>query len=35
MIVISTHDQSGIDRLWVGSVAIRVTQIADLPVLLV
>jgi hypothetical protein len=31
----STHGRSGLQRLWLGSVAMKVTHTAELPVLLV
>ena len=34
MIVMATRAQSGLDRLWMGSVAERVVQYTDLPVFL-
>lgn len=35
LIVMTTHGRSGLSRLWLGSVAARVVQSADLPVLLI
>jgi len=35
LIVMSTHGRSGLARLWLGSVAMKVVQAASLPVLLV
>lgn len=35
LILMSTHGLGGLERLWMGSVAIRVAHAADLPVLLV
>lgn len=35
LIVMSTHGRSGLERLWLGSVAMRVAHTAQLPVLLV
>ncbi len=35
LIVMSTHGRGGLERLWLGSVAIRVAHAAELPVLLV
>lgn len=34
LIVMSTHGRSGLQRLWLGSVAMRVAHAAELPVLL-
>ncbi|MBF6612465.1 MAG: universal stress protein [Chloroflexi bacterium] len=35
LIVMATHGRSGLKRLWLGSVAMKVTHTAELPVLLV
>ena len=35
LIVMSTHGRSGLERLWLGSVAMKVAHTAELPVLLV
>jgi len=35
IIVMSTHGRSGIERLWLGSVALKVVRGTTLPVLLV
>ena len=35
MIVMTTHGRSGLSRLWLGSVAAKVAQGAQVPVLLV
>jgi nucleotide-binding universal stress UspA family protein len=35
LIVMATHGRGGVQRLWLGSVAIKVVQASTLPVLLV